>query len=157
MTEKIGQMDEGYFVPRSDIVRWINHTLQLEMTEVEQLGTGAIYCQLFDSLYPGRVPMGKINWRAKQEYEFIQNFKLLQSVLDRVGIDKKIEVALFSYLGPQTREVQVPGQPGTHPVGQEVHRAPGRARRALRCCWPQGEGLCLAPFYRQLQAQSNRQ
>lgn len=38
--------------------------------------------------------MNKVNWRAKQEYEFLQNFKLLQGVLDRLGIDKKIDVAL---------------------------------------------------------------
>jgi RP/EB family microtubule-associated protein len=75
-------------------VRWVNHTLELEITDVEQLGTGAIYCQLFDCLYQGRVPMNKVNWRAKQEYEFLQNFKLLQGVLDRLGIDKKIDVAL---------------------------------------------------------------
>lgn len=92
MTEKIGIMDEGYFVSRTDIIRWVNHILQLDITHIEQLGTGAIYCQLLDSLYPGRVLTSKINWRAKHEYEFIQNFKLLQGALDRLGIDRKIEV-----------------------------------------------------------------
>lgn len=68
MTDRIGQMDEGYFVSRLDILRWINHTLDLNLTDIEQLGNGAVYCQLLDSLYPGRVPLNKVNWRAKLEY-----------------------------------------------------------------------------------------
>jgi RP/EB family microtubule-associated protein len=56
------------------------------------LGTGAIYCQLLDSLYPGRISLNKVNWKAKLEYEFIQNYKLLQSSFDKLAIHKKIDV-----------------------------------------------------------------
>ena len=42
--------------------------LDLKVGSVEQLGTGAVYCQLLDILKPGVVTMNKINWKAKQEY-----------------------------------------------------------------------------------------
>jgi RP/EB family microtubule-associated protein len=61
-------MDEGYFVSRLDILRWINHTLILNLQDIEELGSGSVYCQLIDSLYSGRVPMSKVNWRARLEY-----------------------------------------------------------------------------------------
>lgn len=92
MTEALGIMDEGYFVSRKDILRWINHTLTLDLTQIEQLGSGSVYCQLMDAFCPGSAPLQKINWKAKQEYEFINNFKVLQSIFDRLGISKKIDV-----------------------------------------------------------------
>lgn len=90
--DNFGTSDSGYFVSRQALLDWINHTLKLQLTHIEQLGTGAIYCQLLDSLYPGHIPLNRVNWKARQEYEFLQNFKVLQGALDRLGIDKKIEV-----------------------------------------------------------------
>jgi RP/EB family microtubule-associated protein len=63
--DRFGTNDEGYFISRKDIVEWIKHTLKLDLTHIEQLGSGAIYCQLLDSLYPGRVPLSRVNWKAK--------------------------------------------------------------------------------------------
>jgi hypothetical protein len=34
MSEALGIMDEGYFVSRREILRWINHTLSLELTAI---------------------------------------------------------------------------------------------------------------------------
>ena len=59
---------------------------------MEQLGTGAIYCQLLDMMFPGSISMPKVNWSAKHEHEFIQNFKLLQAGLQSMGILKTIPV-----------------------------------------------------------------
>ena len=59
---------------------------------IEQLASGAVYCQLLDAVCPGIVPLHKLNWKAKTEYEFIQNLKVLQLVFDRVGMTKKPDV-----------------------------------------------------------------
>jgi RP/EB family microtubule-associated protein len=40
------------------------------MTKIEQLGAGSIYCQIFDVIYPGKVPLNKVKWKAKLEYDF---------------------------------------------------------------------------------------
>lgn len=85
-------MDEGYFVSRQEILRWINHNLQLQLTSIEELGSGAVYCQLIDCLFPGRVPLGKVNWQARHDYEYLHNYKLLQNAFDRLAIDKAIDV-----------------------------------------------------------------
>lgn len=72
---------------------WRTSTLiQLNLNKIEQLGSGAVYCQVMDVIDPGKVPMSKINWRAKNDYEFISNLKILQNVFDKVGIKRYVEV-----------------------------------------------------------------
>jgi RP/EB family microtubule-associated protein len=41
-----------------------------------------------DALYPGKVPLSKVNFNAKFEYEYLKNFTLLQETFNKVGIDK---------------------------------------------------------------------
>ena len=55
-------MDAGYFVGRKEIVDWVNETLQLSLSKVEQTASGAVACQLLDRIYPGKVPLSKVNW-----------------------------------------------------------------------------------------------
>jgi len=38
------------------------------MTKIEQLGSGAVYCQVLDVVHPGKIPMNKVNWKAKNDY-----------------------------------------------------------------------------------------
>lgn len=85
-------MDEGYFTSRGDILKWINDLLQINISKIEQLGSGAVYCQILDSMYPGKVNLSKVNWKAKTEYDFIQNLKILQQSFIKLGIQRHIEV-----------------------------------------------------------------
>lgn len=36
---------------RGDLLSWINELLQLNVTKVESIGTGAVLCQIMDSIY----------------------------------------------------------------------------------------------------------
>lgn len=63
------------------------------MTKIEQFGTGAVHCQILDAIHPGKVSMGKVNWRARLEWEFVNNFKILQQAFLKLKINKYIEVA----------------------------------------------------------------
>ncbi|CAM9019690.1 unnamed protein product [Wickerhamomyces anomalus] len=76
---------------RTDLLNWLNATLNLNYTKVEQLGTGAAYCQILDSIYLD-VPMGKVKFDATKEYEYLNNFKVLQSSFLKHKISKTIPV-----------------------------------------------------------------
>lgn len=36
---------------RSELLAWVNELLQVNYTKIEQCGTGAVYCQILDSIY----------------------------------------------------------------------------------------------------------
>ncbi len=66
--QAIGMMEGAFFVPKGDLINWVNSLLSLEITAIQQLGTGAVYCQIVDSMYPGKIPMQRVNWKAKNEW-----------------------------------------------------------------------------------------
>jgi len=76
---------------RTELIQWINDLLQINYTKIEQCGTGAAYCQIIDSVY-GDVPMNRVKMNAKQEYEYLGNYKVLQTVFKNKKIDKPIPV-----------------------------------------------------------------
>lgn len=77
---------------RHDMLSWINESLQMNFTKIEQLCSGAAYCQFMDMLFPNSVPLKKVKFGAKLEHEFIHNFKLLQVAFKKFGVDKNIPV-----------------------------------------------------------------
>jgi len=76
---------------RTELLAWLNDLLQLNYTKIEQAGSGAVYCQIMDSIF-GDVGMSKVKFDTKQEYEYVSNFKVLQHTFDKHKIDKIIPV-----------------------------------------------------------------
>ncbi|KAF1958448.1 hypothetical protein CC80DRAFT_592145 [Byssothecium circinans] len=76
---------------RQELIAWLNNLLQLNITKVEQCGTGAALCQVFDSIFYD-VPMSRVKFNANTEYAYLQNFKILQNTFAKHQIDKPINV-----------------------------------------------------------------
>jgi RP/EB family microtubule-associated protein len=43
-------------------------------------------------MYPGNIAMSKVNWKAKNDFEYIINWKLLQLGFSKKNINKPIEM-----------------------------------------------------------------
>uniref|UniRef100_A0A0A9WAK4 Microtubule-associated protein RP/EB family member 1 n=1 Tax=Lygus hesperus TaxID=30085 RepID=A0A0A9WAK4_LYGHE len=77
---------------RHDMLAWVNDCLQSHFSKIEELCTGAAYCQYMDMLFPGSIPVKRIKFKTNLEHEYIQNFKLLQAAFKKKGVDKVIPV-----------------------------------------------------------------
>ncbi|KAJ5155818.1 hypothetical protein N7492_008621 [Penicillium capsulatum] len=76
---------------RQELLAWLNNLLQLNITKIEQCGTGAALCQIFDSIFMD-VPMSRVKFNVNTEYAYLQNFKVLQNVFTRHAVEKPIPV-----------------------------------------------------------------
>lgn len=98
---------------RHDMLAWVNDSLHLNYTKIEQLCSGAAYCQFMDMLFPGCVHLRKVKFQAKLEHEYIHNFKVLQAAFKKMGVDK-VGAALPGALGSCVT------------LGEKMARQPGR-------------------------------
>ncbi|KAJ0426035.1 calponin homology domain-containing protein [Aspergillus carlsbadensis] len=80
---------------RQELLAWLNNLLQLNLTKIEQCGTGAALCQIFDSIFMD-VPMSRVKFNVNSEYAYLQNFKVLQNVFARHQVEKPIPVESLS-------------------------------------------------------------
>jgi microtubule-associated protein, RP/EB family len=87
-----GMMDAAYFIGRKELLEFFNELLDLNLTKIEQTATGAIACQITDLIFPGSIPMSKVNWAARSDYEFVQNYKLLQSAFTKNCVQRHVDV-----------------------------------------------------------------
>lgn len=80
------------FMPKGELLTWLNGLLHLDYTRVEQCSNGAAYCQVLDSLFVDEFPLRRVSFTAKAEHESIKNYKVLQQFFMRKGISKTIDV-----------------------------------------------------------------
>lgn len=73
---------------RHDMLAWVNDCLQSSFAKIEELCTGAAYCQFMDMLFPGSVPLKRVKFKTNLEHEYIQNFKVLQAGFKKMGVEK---------------------------------------------------------------------
>jgi len=77
---------------RHEMLAWVNDCVQTRYAKVEELCSGAAYCQFMDMLFPGCIPVKRIKFKTKLEHEYISNFKLLQGAFKKMTVDKIVPV-----------------------------------------------------------------
>ncbi|XP_014207242.1 microtubule-associated protein RP/EB family member 1 isoform X2 [Copidosoma floridanum] len=77
---------------RHDMLAWVNDCLQSSFGKIEELCTGAAYCQFMDMLFPNSVPLKRVKFKTNLEHEYIQNFKLLQAGFKKMNVDKIVPI-----------------------------------------------------------------
>mmetsp|Transcript_10542 Transcript_10542/g.14800 ORF Transcript_10542/g.14800 Transcript_10542/m.14800 type:complete len:293 (-) Transcript_10542:738-1616(-) len=88
----VGMMDAAYFTGRRELLEFFNSLLDMNLTKIEQTATGAVACQLTDYIFPGSIPMSRVNWGAKASYEYVGNYKLLQTAFNKQKIQRHVDV-----------------------------------------------------------------
>lgn len=88
----IGMMDGAYFTSRKEILDFFNDLLELNLQKIEQTASGAVACQLVEYMFPNSIPMKRVNWNTINNYEFVQNYKLLQAAFTKHRIQKYVDV-----------------------------------------------------------------
>lgn len=61
---------------------------------MEELASGAVFCQILDLIYDGIVNLHKVIWNADKSSDFVSNFELLANSLAKVQVQKELNVVL---------------------------------------------------------------
>ena len=85
-------MDGAYFVGRKELLDFFNNLLDLEYTKIEQTASGAMACQITSLIFPQSVAMSRVNWDAKADFEFVQNYKVLQNAFNKHNVQRFVDV-----------------------------------------------------------------
>ena len=88
--------NKAYFASKNELLSWASKLLDLELSSLEEMVTGAIFCQLLDACHPGTVKLNKVNWKANSETDYISNFKIFQQGLLTNDINKPIDINRLS-------------------------------------------------------------
>ncbi|XP_036960839.1 uncharacterized protein LOC119023197 isoform X2 [Acanthopagrus latus] len=73
-----------------ELLAWLNETLQTGFTKIEQVCTGAAYCQLMDCLFPGSLDLSRVRFQSSNMVDSIHNYSLLQAAFRTVGVVRYI-------------------------------------------------------------------
>ncbi|XP_071329252.1 uncharacterized protein [Trachinotus anak] len=85
-------VDAGHLYNRYELLAWLNETLQTAFTKVEQVCTGAAYCQLMDRLFPGSLDLSRVRFQSSNTVDSIHNYSLLQAAFRAVGVTRHIPI-----------------------------------------------------------------
>jgi len=92
MADKFGMMSAAYFKGKRELLEWACDFLKMDIPKVETFSKGAHYCQILDAMFPKCMNMNKVNFGAYTEPDYIKNWKLIQNVFEKQGIQKVIPV-----------------------------------------------------------------
>ncbi|KAI5614004.1 DNA (cytosine-5-)-methyltransferase 3 beta, duplicate a isoform X1, partial [Silurus asotus] len=77
---------------RFELLGWLNSSLQTKFNKIEEICSGACFCQLMDWVFSGSIDMSKVKFQCQDQEDFRHNYSLLQNAFRKMGITKSIPV-----------------------------------------------------------------
>ena len=66
---------------RWELLAWLNDFLRLDYHKVEDLSDAVAFCHLLDAVFPGKVPIQRLNFAARTHSERASNLKILEKAI----------------------------------------------------------------------------
>ncbi|XP_040008597.1 uncharacterized protein LOC120803781 isoform X2 [Xiphias gladius] len=85
-------LNAGHSYNRYELLAWLNETLQTGFTQVEQVCSGAAYCQLMDWLFPGSLDLSRVRFQSNNMVDSIHNYSLLQAAFKKSVVVRHIPI-----------------------------------------------------------------
>ncbi|KJH45413.1 hypothetical protein DICVIV_08537 [Dictyocaulus viviparus] len=79
-------------ISRHELLAWVNSTIKANFSKIEEMSTGAAYCQLTHLLFRDGINLRKVKWNSRNEMDHINNWKVLGSAWRTLGVDKPLQV-----------------------------------------------------------------
>uniref|UniRef100_A0A1I7UG05 Calponin-homology (CH) domain-containing protein n=1 Tax=Caenorhabditis tropicalis TaxID=1561998 RepID=A0A1I7UG05_9PELO len=77
---------------RKEAVAWVNNLLKSHFTKVEEMASGAAYCQLTHLLFSNSINLKKVKFNPRSEPDILTNWKVLTTAWKDLEIDKPVDV-----------------------------------------------------------------
>ncbi|XGW22593.1 hypothetical protein V3C99_005090 [Haemonchus contortus] len=79
-------------ISRHELLAWVNNLLKANFSKIEEMSTGAAYCQLTHLLFRDSINLRKVKWNSRNEMDHINNWKILGTAWKALGVDKPVLV-----------------------------------------------------------------
>ncbi|KAK6057727.1 hypothetical protein COOONC_04716 [Cooperia oncophora] len=79
-------------ISRHELLAWVNNNLKANFSKIEEMSTGAAYCQLTHMLFRDSINLRKVKWNSRNEMDHISNWKTLTTAWKALGVDKPVLV-----------------------------------------------------------------
>ena len=78
-------------VGRSQLLEWINDTIECDYPKIESLSDGIGFCQILDAYYDNLTnEMTKLKFNSKDKEDWQRNFCVLNSILQKLKSYKQL-------------------------------------------------------------------
>lgn len=78
--------------PVERLLIWINATMECEVKALNELCTGAIYCQLLHRMCRKSISLARVRWYTNEHRDFESNFTILRCGFSRIGVTKDVPI-----------------------------------------------------------------
>ncbi|XP_052841556.1 microtubule-associated protein RP/EB family member 1 [Drosophila gunungcola] len=82
----------GENMSRHDMLQWVNNMVQGHFKKIEELCSGAAYCQMMEMIFPNCINLKRVKMSAKLEHEYLHNLRLFQEAFNRLKLDKTVPI-----------------------------------------------------------------